>query len=158
MGGFFDSETCNPGRPLQESPRPGGPGIPKGPSDPGPKQCPKQSRNSLRSLETVYLRLRRLFRHFLNAGAGRPRDSLETLSGFRARRARETPVRGGQGCNPKPSFPDFGDFGPCTILAEIITKYFLGTHRFHQKIFFVMLLPKNGVSLFARKEDKEFAF
>ena len=27
-----------------------------------------------------------------------PGDSLETLSGFRARRARETPVRGGRGC------------------------------------------------------------
>ena len=36
----------------------------------------------------------RLFR-FLDPGPG---DSLETLSGFRARRARQTPVRGGVGC------------------------------------------------------------
>ena len=29
------------------------------------------------------------------------KDSFETLSGFRARRARETPVRGRRGCNPR---------------------------------------------------------
>ena len=33
-----------------------------------------------------------------------PRDTSETLSGFRARRARETPVRGGQGCNDTSHF------------------------------------------------------
>ena len=72
---------------------------------PGSKKCPKQSRNSLRSLKTVYFETpetaSRLFRTvFGPRGRKAPGDSLETLSGFRARRARETPVRGGRGCNP----------------------------------------------------------
>ena len=70
---------------------------------PGSKKCPKQSRNSLRRLkidcfetpETVS----RLFRTLFGLqGREAPGDSFETLSGFRARRARETPVRGGRGC------------------------------------------------------------
>ena len=70
---------------------------------PGSKKCPKQSQNSLRSLkidcfetpETVL----RLFRTlFAPRGRKAPGDSFETLSGLRARRARETPVRGGRGC------------------------------------------------------------
>ena len=63
------------------------------------KKCLKQSRNSLRSLKTVNFEtsetVSRLFRTLFGAG-----DSLETLSGFLARRARETPVRGGRGCKP----------------------------------------------------------
>ena len=102
---------CNPARPLQvlESPGPSGPGIPKesqkslpGLSALGSKKCPKQSRNTLRSLkidhfdtlETVSSVFRTLF------GPWGRKDSFETLLGFRARRARETPVRGGQGCKP----------------------------------------------------------
>ena len=99
---------CNPARPLQESPGPSGPGrlesVSKespGPSGPGSKKCPKQSRNSLRSLKTVYFQtpetVSRLFRTLLDPGAGRPRETL--LRRFRvsqARRAWETPVRGGR--------------------------------------------------------------
>ena len=70
---------------------------------PGAGKCPKQSQNSLRSLkidcfetpETVS----RLFRTLFGPrGRKAPGDSFETLSGFRARRARETPVRGGRRC------------------------------------------------------------
>ena len=107
-----DPSVCNPARPLQESPGPCGPGIPKesskslpGPSGPGVQKVSetvsKQSRKSLKidcfeTLETVS----RLFRTFFGSrGRKAPGDSLETLSGFRARKARETPVRGGRGCN-----------------------------------------------------------
>ena len=62
---------CNPSRPLEESP---GPSV------------------YFETPETVF----RLFRTLFGPAPG---DSLETLSGFRARRARETPVRGGRGCN-----------------------------------------------------------
>ena len=70
---------------------------------PGSKKCPKQSRNSLRSLKTVYFEtpktVSRLFRTLFGPrGRKAPGDCFETLSGFRARRARETPVRGGRGC------------------------------------------------------------
>ena len=97
--------------PLQESPGPSGPGILKqsqkslpGPSGPGVPKCPKQSQNSLRSLKTVYCEtpetVSRLFRTlFGRRGRKGPGDSFETVSGFWARRARETPVRGGRGCN-----------------------------------------------------------
>ena len=48
--------------------------VSRGPPAPETKKCPKQSRNSLRSLKTVYLRLRRLsrdcFGHFLDPGLG----------------------------------------------------------------------------------------
>ena len=103
------NKFCNPARPLQESPGPSGPGIPKesqkslpGLPAPGSKKCPKQSRNSLRSLKTVYFEtpetVSRLFRTLFGPrGRKAPGDSFETLSGFRARRARETPVRGGRG-------------------------------------------------------------
>ena len=89
---------CNPARPLQESPGPSGPGIPK-----ESQKSPKQPRNSLRSLKTVYFEtpetVSRLFRTLFGPrGRKAPGDSFETLSGFRARRARETPVRGGRGC------------------------------------------------------------
>ena len=105
---------CNPARPLQESPGPPGPEsrkslkrVSRGLPAPESKKCPKQSRNSLRSLKTVYFEspetVSRLFRTLFG-----PRDrealgdSFETLSGFWARRARETPVRGGRGCNKTP--------------------------------------------------------
>ena len=64
---------CNPARPLQESPWPSGPGIPKrvsrGLPAPWSKKCPKESRNSLQSLkidcfetlETVLTLFRTLF-------------------------------------------------------------------------------------------------
>ena len=70
---------------------------------PGSKKCPRQSKNSPRSLETVYFEtpetVFRLFRTLFGPwGRKAPGDSLETLSGFRAQRARETPVRGGRGC------------------------------------------------------------
>ena len=77
--------------------------VSKGLPAPGSKKCPKQSRNSLQSLkidcfetpETVS----RLFRTLSGPwGRKAPGDSFETLSGLRARRARETPVRGGRGC------------------------------------------------------------
>ena len=74
---------------------------------PASKKCSKQLRpqNSLRSLkkdrfetpETVLTLFRTLFGPW-NWKA--PGHSLETLSGFRARWARETPVRGGQGRLP----------------------------------------------------------
>ena len=85
------------------------PGIPKesrkslpGPSGPGSKKCPKQSRSSLRSLNIDYFEtpetVLRLFRTLFGPrGLPAPGDSFETLSGFRARRVRETPVRGGRG-------------------------------------------------------------
>ena len=90
---IFKIASCNLGSPLQESP---GPGIPKespkslpGPSGPGSKKCPKQSKNSLRSLETVYFEtpetVSRLFRTLLGPRSRKaPGDSLET------------PVRGGR--------------------------------------------------------------
>ena len=98
---------CNPARPLQpklqESPGPRGPGIPKesqkslsGPSALGSRKCPKQSRNSLRSLKIDCFKtpeiVSRLFRTLFGLGAGRLSDS-----GFRALWARGTPVRGGRG-------------------------------------------------------------
>ena len=73
---------------------------------PGSKKCPKQSQTSLRSVETVYVEtpetVLRLFRTLFGLrGRTAPGDSVETLSGFRARRARETPVRGGRGCKAR---------------------------------------------------------
>ena len=64
-----ESKSCNPGRPLQESPGPSGPGIPKespkslpGPSGP---RGPKSVQNSLKTVSGVskqsISRLRRLF-------------------------------------------------------------------------------------------------
>ena len=50
--------------------------------------------NCFETAETVSRMFRTLSRP---QGRKAPRDSLETLSGFRARRARETPVRGGRG-------------------------------------------------------------
>ena len=77
--------------------------VSRGLPAPGSKKCPKQSRNSLRSLKTVYFEtpetVSRLFRTVFRP-RGLPGDSLETLSGFRARRARETLVRGGRDCKP----------------------------------------------------------
>ena len=75
--------------------------VSRGLPAPKSKKCPKQSRNSLRSLKTVYLEtpetVSRLFRTLFANGPRK--DCLETLSGFRARRAQETPLRGGWGCN-----------------------------------------------------------
>ena len=109
-------KTCNPARPLQESPGPSGPGIPKESSKespkslqrvsrglpaPGSEKCPKQSRNSLRSLKLDCFET--VSDTFRSPGPGRLfGDSLETLSGFRARRARQTPVTGRRGCNKRP--------------------------------------------------------
>ena len=85
---------CNPARPLQESPGPSGPGIPKESQKslpgPGSKKCPKQSRNSLRSLEIDCFEtpetVSRLFRTLFGPrGLPAPGDSFETLSGFWAR-------------------------------------------------------------------------
>ena len=102
---------CNPTRPLQESPGPSGPGIPKKSQKESPgafrPRGPKSVRNSLETVsgvsKTVYFEapetVSRLFRTlFGRRGRKAPGDSFETLLGFRARRARETPVRGGRGC------------------------------------------------------------
>ena len=69
-----------------------------------PKKCPIQSRNGLRSLKVDCFEtaetVSRLFRSLIwTPRAEGPGDSLETLSGFRALWARETPARGGRGCN-----------------------------------------------------------
>ena len=101
----------DPARPFKESPGPFRPGIP----EESPKESrgvfrprgPENVRNSVGRVSGVsknVLRLQRLFRdcfgHFLDPGAGRPRETLwETLRGFRARRARETPLRGGRDRN-----------------------------------------------------------
>ena len=64
----------------------------------GSKKCPKQSRNSLRSLKIdCFETPETVSDTFEPRGRKAPGDSLETLSGFWARRARETPVRGGRG-------------------------------------------------------------
>ena len=107
-------KCCNPGRRLQESPRPGEPGIPKeSPKSffywgaPGSKKCLKQSRNSLETVskqsrnslkidcfetpETISRLFRDCFGHFLDPGA-------------RALWARKTPVRGNRGCNANAQF------------------------------------------------------
>ena len=81
---------------LVKKPWPPLPGVSKrvcaGLPAPGSKTCPKQSRKSLRSLKTVCLRLRRLFRdcfgHVSDPGAGRPQETLL-----------ETPGRGGRDPN-----------------------------------------------------------
>ena len=95
-------------RPLEESPRPFGPGIPEespkespGPSGPGVQKVSKQSRKSLRSLKKDCFEtpetLPRLFRTLLGPRGRKARETLsETLRGFRARRAWETPLRGGR--------------------------------------------------------------
>ena len=102
---MHDSLGRNPERVSKESP---------GPSGPGAQKCPQQSRNSLRSLETVYLEtletVSRLFRTLFGLrGLPAPGESLETLSGFRAWTARETPVKASRGCNPEDPF--LGHFG-----------------------------------------------
>ena len=106
---YVGPKICNPARPLQESAGPSGPGIPK--ESPkslpgGSKKCPKLSRNSRRSLKTVYFEtsetVSRLSRTLFGPrGRKAPGDSLETLSGFRARRAQQTLVRGGRGFNQR---------------------------------------------------------
>ena len=73
---------------------------------PGSKKCLKQSRKSLWSVKKDCFEtpetLPRLFQTLLDPGAFRPREALsETLRGFRARRARETPLRGGRYPNPR---------------------------------------------------------
>ena len=97
--------NCSPARPLQEPPGPSGPGIPKesprvsrGLPARWSKKCPNHSRNSLRSLKTVSFEtletVSRLFwTLFGPRGRKAPGDSLETLSGFGAWRAREDPVK-----------------------------------------------------------------
>ena len=69
---------------------------------PGSKECLKQSKNSLWSLKTVSFEtpeiVLRLFRTLLRPrGPEQPGDSLGDFWGFQARRARETPARGGRG-------------------------------------------------------------
>ena len=105
------SMVATPPAPYRSLPGPPGPEsrkslkrVSRGLPAPGSKKCPKQSRNSLRRLKTVYFEspetVSRLFRTLFGLrGREAPGDSFETLSGFRARRARETPVRGGWGCN-----------------------------------------------------------
>ena len=89
-------KSCDPGRPLQESPGPSGPGTPKSLREsPGvekvSKTVSKQSQNTLKtvSFETPEIVLR-LFRTLF-----RPlgRKAPETLS--------ETPVRGGRVCKTR---------------------------------------------------------
>ena len=114
---FFLQENlhaCNPPTPYRSLPGPPGPEsrkslkrVSRGLPAPGSKKCPKQSRNSLRSLKTVYFEtpetVSRLFRTLCGPwGRKAPKDSFETLSGFRTHRARETPIRGGRGCNSMP--------------------------------------------------------
>ena len=96
--------------PLEETPRPFGPGIPEESPKESPGACrprgPKRVRNSLGRVSGVskqsFLKtpetLPRLFSDiFLDPGAGRPRETLsETPRGFWARRARESPLRGGK--------------------------------------------------------------
>ena len=88
---------------LSLQPRPPLTGVSRALRARNPERVSKESKNSLRSLkidcfetpETVS----RLFRALFGPrGRKAPGDSLETLSGFRARRARETPVTGGRGC------------------------------------------------------------
>ena len=115
---FLRLRVATPPAPYRSLPGPPGPEsrkslkrVSRDLPAPGSKKCPKQSRNSLRSLKTVYFEtpetVSRLFRTLFGpsapgtpkgAGILAPGDSFETLSGFRARRARETPVRGGRGC------------------------------------------------------------
>ena len=100
--------VATPPAPYRSLPGPPGPesrkSLKRGRKAPGSKKCPKQSQTSLRSLkidcfetpETVSRLFRTLFGPW---GRKAPGDSFETLSAFRAQRARETPVRGGRGCN-----------------------------------------------------------
>ena len=100
-----------PPAPYRRIPGPSGPESRKslrkslpGPSGPGVQKVSETV--SEESPKKTVLRLRRLFRdcfgHLLDPGAGRPRETLsQTLWGFRARRARETPLRGGR--HPKVS-------------------------------------------------------
>ena len=103
----FSKQTsiATPPAPYRSLPGPPGPEsrkslkrVSRGLPAPGSKKCPKQSRNRV-SKQSI-LRLRRLFRDCFGDPRGRkaPGDSFETLSGFRARRAQETPVTGGRGC------------------------------------------------------------
>ena len=76
--------------------------VSRGLPAPGSKKCPKQSRKSLKKdcFETPET-LPRLSRTLFGPrGRKAPGDSSETLWGFRARRARGTPVRGGRDPNP----------------------------------------------------------
>ena len=82
-----------PPTPYKSLPGPSGPESPKSllePSDPGVQ----------RVFETV-LKESAVLDTFLTPGRKAPGDSSETLRGFRARRARKTPVRGGWDPNLK---------------------------------------------------------
>ena len=95
------SKSWEPVGHLQGSPRPSGPETPKksekdlpGPPAPGP---PRVWKKSGKSLEKVSKRSRENFFETLEA----PVDFFLVFSGFRARRARETPVDGQQVPNQK---------------------------------------------------------
>ena len=101
--------TWEPARPLQRSFGPSGPEMQKesrkclpGPPAPEPQKVSKKSRGQSRK-SPESLRLQSVWRVFLEcsgtfletfwgAGAPAPGDIFETLSAFRARRARETSV------------------------------------------------------------------
>ena len=115
-------KSCDPARPLQESPRPSGPGTPNslqeslpGPSGPGVEKCPKQSQNSLRSLL-------------------RPGDCFETLSDTFSTLGRKA---------PGDSLGDFlGVPGPCKGRAgsQIWFSWREKQNRWTFRIFFIFLL------------------
>ena len=99
---------CEPSRELQESLGPSGPEIPKksekslpGPPAPGSQKVWKKSRKSpeqtfsrlFPDFSDIFETFSRLFRA---PGPEAPGDLFQTFWGFRARRARETPVARGR--------------------------------------------------------------
>ena len=105
------SLVATPAAPYRSLPGPPGPEsrksrqrVSRGLSALGPKsvrdRLEKVSRVSKQSILTLRKLFRDCFGHFFGPrGRKATGDSLVTLSGLWARRARETPVRGGWGCN-----------------------------------------------------------
>ena len=80
-----------------------------GPLGPGVKKWKKVEKRLKKSRKKVifdsFLTFFRLFSAFFDPGAERPRELFFDFLGFRARRARMTPVRGQGGCNILGRFP-----------------------------------------------------